>query len=65
MAHYVMSDNHGEADRFHAMLEKIQFSADDAMDLESRGEHLRSGYAEGFIDIDCGYATANVVGHNT
>lgn len=24
MAHYVLSDIHGEADRFHAMLEKIQ-----------------------------------------
>ena len=28
MAHYVVSDIHGEADRFHAMLEKIRFSAD-------------------------------------
>lgn len=25
-----------------------------AMDLESRGEHQRICYAEGFIDIDCG-----------
>ena len=25
-----------------------------AMDLESRGEHLRICHAEGFIDIDCG-----------
>ena len=31
MAHYVMSDIHGEADRFHAMLEKIQFKADDTL----------------------------------
>lgn len=31
MAHYVMSDIHGEADRFHAMLEKIQFTADDTL----------------------------------
>ena len=31
MAHYVMSDIHGEADRFHAMLEKIRFSADDTL----------------------------------
>ena len=31
MAHYVMSDIHGEADRFHAMLEKIHFSADDTL----------------------------------
>lgn len=28
MAHYVMSDIHGEVDRVHAMLEKIQFSPD-------------------------------------
>lgn len=27
--YYVMSDIHGEADRFHAMLEKIQFSLED------------------------------------
>ncbi len=31
MAHYVMSDIHGEADRFHAMLEKIHFSDDDTL----------------------------------
>lgn len=31
MAHYVMSDIHGEADRFHAMLEKIYFSDDDTL----------------------------------
>lgn len=31
MAHYVMSDIHGEADRFHAMLEKIQFTADNTL----------------------------------
>lgn len=31
MAHYVMSDIHGEADRFHAMLEKIRFAADDTL----------------------------------
>lgn len=31
MAHYVMSDIHGEADRFHAMLEKIRFSSDDTL----------------------------------
>ncbi len=31
MAHYVMSDIHGEADRFHAMLEKIQFSREDTL----------------------------------
>ena len=33
MAHYVMGDIHGEADRFHAMLKKIQFSADDILIL--------------------------------
>ena len=33
MAHYVMSDLHGEADRFHAMLKKIRFSEDDTMVL--------------------------------
>ena len=41
MARYVMSDIHGEADRFHAMLEKIEFSADDTLyilgDLIDRG----------------------------
>ena len=41
MAHYVMSDIHGEADRFHAMLEKIQFSQDDTLyilgDVVDRG----------------------------
>ena len=31
MAHYVMSDIHGEADRFHAMLKMIHFSADDTL----------------------------------
>ena len=31
MAHYVMSDIHGDADRFHAMLEKIQLSPDDTL----------------------------------
>ena len=29
--HYVMSDIHGEVNRFHAMLEKIRFSADDTL----------------------------------
>ena len=33
MAHYVMGDIHGEADRFHAMLEKIQLSNDDVLIL--------------------------------
>lgn len=33
MAHYVMGDIHGEADRFHAMLKKIQFSEDDTLIL--------------------------------
>ena len=31
MAHYVMADIHGEADRFHAMLDKIGFSPEDAL----------------------------------
>lgn len=31
MAHYVMSDLHGEMDRFHAMLKKIDFSEDDTL----------------------------------
>lgn len=31
MAHYLMSDIHGEADRFHAMLEMIGFSEDDVL----------------------------------
>ena len=33
MAHYVMGDIHGEADRFHAMLKKIQFSENDKLIL--------------------------------
>ena len=41
MAHYVVADIHGEADRFHAMLEKIRFCADDTMyilgDVVDRG----------------------------
>lgn len=41
MAHYVVADIHGEADRFHAMLEKIHFCADDTMyilgDVVDRG----------------------------
>ena len=31
MAHYVVADIHGEADRFHAMLEKSQFSDEDML----------------------------------
>lgn len=31
MAHYVIGDIHGEADRFHAMLEKIHFSEEDTL----------------------------------
>ncbi len=41
MAHYVLSDIHGEADRFHAVLEKIQFSPEDTLyilgDVVDRG----------------------------
>ena len=41
MAHYVMSDIHGEADRFHGMLEKIRFSQEDTLyilgDVVDRG----------------------------
>ena len=33
MAHYVMGDIHGEADRFYAMLEKIHFSEEDILIL--------------------------------
>ena len=33
MAHYVMGDIHGEADRFHAMLKKIHLSNDDVLIL--------------------------------
>ena len=33
MAHYVIGDIHGEADRFHAMLEKIHFSEEDTLIL--------------------------------
>lgn len=33
MAHYVMGDVHGEADRFHAMLDKIQLSEEDTLIL--------------------------------
>ena len=31
MAHYVLSDIHGEGDRFHRMLERIGFSAEDTL----------------------------------
>ena len=31
MAHYVVSDIHGEDDRFHAMLQKINFSKEDTL----------------------------------
>lgn len=31
MAHYVISDIHGEAERFYAMLEKIQFSLEETL----------------------------------
>lgn len=31
MAHYVLADIHGEADRFHAMLKKINFCEDDTL----------------------------------
>ena len=41
MAHYVMSDIHGEADRFHAMLEKIQFSDSDTLYI--RGDVIDRG----------------------
>lgn len=41
MAHYVVSDIHGEADRFYAMLDKIQFSDEDTLyilgDVVDRG----------------------------
>ena len=33
MAHYVMGDIHGEADSFHAILEKIYFSEEDTLIL--------------------------------
>ena len=31
MAHYVLSDIHGEGDRFHRMLERIGFSSEDTL----------------------------------
>lgn len=41
MAHYVLSDIHGEAERFHAMLDQIAFSAKDTLyilgDVVDRG----------------------------
>lgn len=43
MAHYVISDIHGESDRFHAMLEKIRFTDTDTLyiigDVVDRGPH--------------------------
>ena len=43
MAHYVVSDIHGEDDRFHAMLQKINFSKEDTLyilgDVVDRGPH--------------------------
>ena len=35
MAHYILTDAHEKADRFHAMLEKIQFSGNDKLEGES------------------------------
>ena len=31
MAHYALSDVHGEGDRFHRMLEKLRFSREDTL----------------------------------
>ena len=60
MAHYVMGDIHGEADRFRAMLKKIQFSEDDILillgdviDRGARRNHLASG---NHGDVQCNYA---------
>ena len=43
MSHYVVSDVHGEDDRWKAMLEKIHFSAQDTLyilgDVVDRGPH--------------------------
>ena len=43
MAHYVVSDIHGEDDRFHAMLQTINFSDEDTLyilgDVIDRGPH--------------------------
>ena len=43
MAHYVMSDLHGESDRFFAMLERIGFCSEDTLyilgDVVDRGPH--------------------------
>lgn len=43
MAHYVMSDLHGEADRFFAMLDKLGFCQEDTLyilgDVVDRGPH--------------------------
>lgn len=43
MAHYVLSDIHGEADRFHGILEKIHFSDSDTLyiigDVIDRGPY--------------------------
>lgn len=46
MAHYAMSDIHGEADRFHEKLDKIYFSDDDTLhilgDVIYRGQDVIS-----------------------
>ena len=42
MAHYLMSDIHGEAVHFHAMLEKIRFSTDDTLEeYEGNSPHWK------------------------
>lgn len=53
MAHYVMSDIHGEADRFHAMLEKIHFSDDDTLyilgDVIDRGRMESPSFGKSWL----------------
>ena len=46
MARYVMSDIHGEAERFHAMLEKIRFSADDTLYILGDDFYIQSKCSE-------------------
>ena len=45
MAHYVVSDIHGEDDRFHAMLQKINFSKEDTLYI--LGDVVDRGPSEG------------------
>ena len=51
MAHYVMGDIHGEADRFHAMLERIIYVTHDQTEAMTLGDRIVI-MKDGFIQQD-------------